>query len=834
METTVWAEIVDKAKAKGQVFTHFKLSNGNSLIVGTLQEVLVKTGMGNGWSWRQAKTISEGSILYGPNGDEVKIEACEEKKEERIVIVPTMAVYQNIFVSGVLVKAGERVKAGGLAEDTLVDIPNEVAVKVQSLRQEKPISGFLVDHNMPIPTLLSSIKLNKVKTLVELHYSISGIKRVLRVAPNQIIVVFLPKQNILTEAVALPDLESPTSSTTISEDKQPKRKSKIIQLRPGMNLVVNLSSQGTPPECVTLDNLSAISSDSLIKSDGNDNDKNTYILEIYNLTMVRAEGILVKVLTNYENITGIRPTADIIQPIQGTPPGAPISLKNIDRLPQMLLRQMKPIDDSFLTTTWPAKTWLADRTTAKKDFSALRYVELITDRGTLTCGNFQRVKAIRKSQLGRSEIVEIHAEKIVDTPMQWKLLYLDAENPNPNGELIPVPVKSARFHYSPQRVSFQQLAGNGLASRMNVMRDEGRVVISKDIYFANGFLVVGLQEETPGGGGSVSGGGQNGIAGPDPSIGESINYVQFNLPGLDASERAFERDRIKFSNDELAIFRQNMDVLRDRYSNDVRWGNIRNEKRLLQFLALYFNSDSKGGFNSSEKKYLIKQYADGGKSKAPAWTKEAYLDYCQTRAVLLEHGSPADLYRLVFHYVFLLTIFYETGNIASGDALRDDFLCITAHIALGTIQDQKARSEYYKDRQYCMGEALLWTRDVTFYIRNQSEDLFGGNPVTVSPKGWEQVLMEKLDVLTGTGEATQLVPSPGQVDIGNLWVQLYKYFHGTANSSDLESAVFYSIVSPSQDPSKMFSLERFEEGPYANKSIRELLGIKVSKLNALK
>jgi hypothetical protein len=833
-DTTVWAEIVEKKQAVAEVVVHLQLSNGKTLVVGTLQKVLVKDTAKQGWKWKQADALNEGDILYGTNGAEIQIEKKEreEQEEQLTLVIPTMAVYKNLFVTGVLVEAKERVDAGGLAFDTQVEIPGDNVAKAFKLQAEDPISGFLSEHQTPVPTLVASNEMHKVETLVELRYTLDGQQRVLRVAPNQDIVVWLADRKLLTTAVALLELDDPQGGAGPEGRASTDRShgaSDVLQLKPGMQLVVNPGPSDGPPDCVALESLTAVTAKSIVPGGNEKTTIGTHILEIYNMKFVRAEGILVQVLTTYESVVGVLPNALIIQPIEGTPPGAPITWKEGEPLPQLPLQQMEDQDDPFLTTTWPAKTWLADRTTTKKATAGLRYVELVTDRGTLTCGNQQLVKAVTAQ-----EIVECRAEEIVAAPSQWKLLFLDADRPDPKGELVPVPVKSARFSYGAQRTTFQQLVGNGLASRRTVRRGAKTVVIRKDIYFANGFLVVGLQEEAPGGGGSVSGGGQTGIAGPDPSIGESVKHVQFNLPGLGATENPLQKERVRFSEDELSIFRTNMSELNGIYSNDAKWGKVRSEKRFLRFLALYFNSASQEEFTAEESAFLKRRYGAGSKGEAPPWTQEAFLDYCQTRAVFLEHGSPADLYRLAFHYVFLLTVFYETDNIASGDSLRDDFLCITAHIALGTYQEQKARSDYYKDSQYRLGESLLWTRDATFYIRDKGKDLFGGNPVTVTPRGWEQILQDKLPLLTGTGETTQLVPRPGQVDLGNLWVQLYKYFHGAADATDLESAIFYSIVSPSQDPQEMFAVDQFTEGPYAGKSIRALLGVKTSTLSVSK
>jgi len=847
---TVWAEIVQLRGAKSEEIVRLELANGQTFVSGSHQEVLVRNKQQQGWNWFRVHVVIEGDVLLGENGAEVKVVAKKIGIEDCPLASPLMAVYENLFVSGVLTRAARLADVGGLDPQTQVEIPGGSTVPAAELTREKPVAGFFPDVRKPAPTLVRSNKPRPVETIAELRYTLAGQPRVLRVAPNQPVVVFLPEERLQTEAAVSPDIKLPreeepdagaaplatTHDGVILEDavlttgaagEDSIEQSEVLPLRPGMLLVASPTPQTEPPVCVPLESITAVACEPAQGSKGETGKIETRVLEIYNEGIVRAEGVLVKVLTKYENITGVEPQSSITQPLQGTAPGAPAMWSSGEGLPTMVMQHLAPQDAPFLTTTWPAKTWLADRTTSKKRSTALRHIKIATDKGTLLCGNWQLLKAIRTNDAGRQEVVEVHAEKVADYPGKWQLLYLDPEDPDPAGELTPVTVKHAEFQYTGSRGAFDQLVGNGLAEQFTVERGGETKLIRKDIYFANGFLVVGIQESDLSGGANALGGAATGEIGPDPSIGPATRPVEFSLPGLEPEQNPDQKVRVRFSNDELTAFEINRRELDRLRSGGMKWGEVKDRTRFLRFLALYFDKKNGGAFDSQDEDLLLDHYVRGKGDGMPTWTDWAFHDYCKTRAAFLEHGAPADLYRLAFHYVFLLTVFYETGNSAPGDALRDDFVCIAAHIALGEYEHQKGRPDYYKDPQYRLGEALLWTRDVMFFIRDGRQDLFEQNaqPVTVPPQGWENILQNRLAVLSGEGTSSQLVPSPDNVNLGNLWIQLHKYFHG-AGAADLSTATFYSIVSPNQEPDGMFSLEPFTEGPYARQNIRQVLGVK--------
>jgi len=201
-----------------------------------------------------------------------------------------------------------------------------------------------------------------------------------------------------------------------------------------------------------------------------------------------------------------------------------------------------------------------------------------------------------------------------------------------------------------------------------------------------------------------------------------------------------------------------------------------------------------------------------------------------------------------------ITLAYETRNAAWGDALMQDFLCITMTVALGRTTEQKDRDRYYDDSRWRLAEALHWTRDVVSIVRDGGD----GRQAWVAPAGWEHLLKEKLPVLTAAPESTEgeglsegegcgiaAVYRDGKVEIGNLWMQLSKFQQGSEvapqMSGDMDPEVAaavagrgeyrtsYSIVSPTETAADAFGLAPYgKQGPYANrKGIREVLGIRV-------
>ena len=368
-------------------------------------------------------------------------------------------------------------------------------------------------------------------------------------------------------------------------------------------------------------------------------------------------------------------------------------------------------------------------------------------------------------------------------------------------------------------------------------------LISRDIYFVNGFMALCENEESTRGGGSLSGGGGgNGTIAPDKNISPQEVRVNFSLPGLEAGHQRTRENRLLFTGDERARFNKQLEGVQQSYSQ-AQWGRgrIKDEKRFMRFLGLYFAPN--GVANIRNPGELAAVYCEAtGNGAAPAWTSLAFREYIGMRASLLEQGIPSDLYGWSFRYIFLVTLAYETGNTAFGDALLKDYLCITMTVALGRPEEQKNRDRYYysSGQNYRLAEALHWSRDVVSIIRDGGD----GRHAWVSPDGWKELLQARLGELTKAGGSSSLLREDGQVNIGNLWVQLGKVKSGggaehvsagldpelvqavqTEATGQESSRALLLIVSPSQNPAAAFEDGTFKEGPYASKSIRNVLGI---------
>ena len=171
---------------------------------------------------------------------------------------------------------------------------------------------------------------------------------------------------------------------------------------------------------------------------------------------------------------------------------------------------------------------------------------------------------------------------------------------------------------------------------------------------------------------------------------------------------------------------------------------------------------------------------------------------------------------------------------------------ITMTIALGRNDDQATRSENYYNKTYHLSEALLWSRDVVSIIRDGQD----GRHAWIASKGWTDLLQSKIPELTESGKEGALINEKGEVEIGNLWIQLQKSKYdekappintvvdqelvGTlvdVNQGVDENMAFTLITSPSQDAANLFTLSECTEPPFAGKTIRAVMGMRQSALS---
>jgi hypothetical protein len=313
------------------------------------------------------------------------------------------------------------------------------------------------------------------------------------------------------------------------------------------------------------------------------------------------------------------------------------------------------------------------------------------------------------------------------------------------------------------------------------------------------------------------------------------------LPVMETINYRMGDDRLIFADDECARFAEAFQRVQEEYAQ-TRWGTVRDRERLRRFLKLYY-APAYGDAGAIEK--LVSMYAEAaGAGLPPDWTDRAFQEYLGKRVALVAHGNPADLSAWSFYYVFLMTLAYETANDAWGDALMQDFLCVTMTLVLGRTTEQKDRDRNYDDPRWRLAEALHWTRDVIAIMRDGDNEI----RAWVHPVGWEHLLKHSLPVLVTAAGSDELYRD-GKIEIGNLWARLRMARNApdlrhVASAMDPELAAVmvvderkfwhaYSIIAPTEDPRDAFSLSAYYgEGPYANrKGIRDVLGIRATILD---
>lgn len=845
-----WAQVcvADGVPSKGAV--RLELENSKTITAGASQEFFISVPGGLvSNSKKKAREIAIGDSLLGKDGNPVKVVKREEIQGNVLLINPSMAVFQNMLVEGVLAQVGVLQDIGGILGDMLVETPSGGSVRLDQARDKELVAGFLEERAGAIPTRLASRKERKVDTYVELRYELEGRERILRIAATQKVAVWLPGTvGLQTYACAEPALLSKAITDALPTPNEGETNvSSIIQLKAGMMLVTAPTGPNQPPGVAMLKSITGIGA----KRKAEDTDKTdqgqfaTFVPEVMNCSLLRVEGILLHCPSVFEVVKGLATDTLIARPPEGVPPGAPLDWKDKTPLISTSIRVIPCPEGTFVTVPFPEKTWLVDRTAAKSDSKAYRLVKIETARGSLICGNLQLIKAVVSGR----EVVDVPAEDITHDPQAFGLLFLDCAAPRPDGELERVAVTGADYQYGTTSTELREISGHGYAGRVErtVTNKDGKVetkVILKDIYFANGFMVVAENEESTRGGGSTGGGGGGaGEVAPDESVTEAEEPVEFNLPGINAGGNRTKESRIRFTTDETFRFKESLSSLQSAYGQ-AKWGRgrLRDLPRFSRFVKLYFPEVPDKALSNH-----VMNYAEVSTNQmSPAWTDAAFTDYLKYRATLIEHGIPSDLFGWVFRYVFLVTLAYETQNNAWGDALLGDFTMITMTIALGRNDDQATRSENYYNKTYHLSEALLWSRDVVSIIRDGQD----GRHAWIASKGWTDLLQSNIPELTESGKESALLNEKGEVEIGNLWIQLQKSkfdekappvnnvtepeLAGTlvdVNQGVDENMALTLITSPSQDAANLFTLSEYTEPPFAGKTIRAVMGMRQSALS---
>lgn len=857
---TVWSEVAGAQIVPLGAACRIELENGKTVIAGDAQEFIL-FGATLDTGSKKAKALEPGDTLMGQDARPVRVTKVEQLPEPTLLIEPSMALYKNLLVEGVLAKVGVLEEVGGILPGTQVDIVPGT-VPVEKLKADSLVSAHLEEEAGAVPTRVKSVRPKKVNSYAELRYDIDGTERTLRIAATQKVLVWIPQASYQTYACANPKLAKTNSTEALVEpdksDKPPEPtetdKRETLALVPGMLLVTATTGKNQAPITTPLKSIVALGDqpDGKVAAKKAEGQIDTIVPELVNLSLLRAEGVLLHCATDFETVSGFALDATIVQPPEGTPPGAPLGFSDKASLPAIGIQALPCPEGPFLTAKWPEKTWLAGRTTAIPRNMALRCVRIETDRGVLFCGNIQLFPAIRKGRGPEAtpRVVEALAEELTHAPELYELFFVNREAPRSDGELERVPVRAAKFVYGQRPTMLAEVVGEGAAGRVERQETgpDGKPVkklISRDIYFVNGFMALSENEESTSGGGSLSGGGGGpGKVAPDQNVSKEEARVSFDLPGLEAGNRRTRENRLLFSDDERARFDARLQELQQAYGQ-ARWGQsrVKDEKRFIRFLSLYFAPQGLASLKNP--KQLEAMYAEPSTNgAAPAWTSIAYREYVETRASLIEHGIPSDLYGWSFRYAFLVTVAYETGNSDLGDALLKDFLCLSMSVALGRHEEQVKRQQYYFDPRYRLAEALHWSRDVVSIVRNNED----GRQAWVRPDGWDELLKSSLKELTDVGGVRALQREDGAAEIGNLWVQLRKRKHGdgvatqaqpgldpelaeqvqAAAAGQDENRTLFLIVSPSQNPAAAFDDGEFTEGPYPGQTIRKVLGIKVT------
>jgi len=877
----VWSEFAAAAIEKNGKAIRFELDNGAKLVVGSAQELAIKPDARGDIGFKQARAIQIDEELLGEDGKPVRVTGREELKEPTPLTVVSMAVYENLIVAGVLGKAGVLQHIGGILAGMNVETPGGRQL-AEGLKPRTVVSAWREDVPGAVPTRLNQVVKRPVDAYVELRYDLDGEERVLRIAATQKVLVWRPggQVGLQTYACANPELLRVPKHKDLqqqleghSEDPWPGAGNKssersateaargtestaaktpdaarqtVLKLTPGMRLVTATTGKDQPPVHTPLKSITAIGVQGRKDDKAEERIEGTkyksFVPEAINLCLLRVEGLLLHVPTRFENTRGFVTDTAVLQPPQGLAPGQPLTLTKGMRLPAGNIRT---IQGSFLTTGFPKKLWLADRAKRQRVPGSLRLVRIETARGTLLCGNKQLLVVARDGQAVNPDEkrIEVFAEEITHAPNRYQLLFIDGAGVPADGELALVPVTGAEYAYHAEPVALAGISGNGLAGviEWRETAPDGKPVVTtikQDIYFASGFMALTENEKSTRGGGSLTGGGggKGRIAPEGKSVEEQQRRVTFRLPGLEAGSRQTIENRLLFTPEERAMFSAGFQRVQDTYAQ-ATWGRVRNPERFRRFLSLYFHNAGPA---------LEAAYAKAdGKDGAPPWTGQAFREYTESRAFLLDQGNPADLYDWSFRYVFLVTLAYETKNTSWGDALMQDFLCITMTVALGVNPEQKDRSNYYEDPRWRLAEAIHWTRDVVALLRDNNTDV----RAWVRPTGWDALFAANVQLLTEAGGASMLRRERDghvEVELGNLWMQLHKVRHPDTAAAippgmDPELVVVTGdvhgrgaarltslIVAPSGKPEQAFEPAAFGNGPYAQRNIRQVLGIRVT------
>lgn len=308
--------------------------------------------------------------------------------------------------------------------------------------------------------------------------------------------------------------------------------------------------------------------------------------------------------------------------------------------------------------------------------------------------------------------------------------------------------------------------------------------------------------------------------------------VAFVRPGLDTGQHQADPEQIRFTGPEQAYLQRSFREVENEWKK-TRWTakQVKQPDLFRNLLSLYYAVPK----TVAASEFVNKTLAEP-KRQVPAWTETVFRAWRDSREVFLTSGNPEDLYLSSSYYMFLLPLGFITGNDSFSLSLLNDFLKLTLTIALAEHPEQPQRADYFDDPLWHLTEAWHWTRDIIALVRD-------GNPkwqAWVRPDRDLAQLMRPFLNEFNQAEGTKgfYQEKSGQIELGGLWVQIYKSRHSAEGVPDLQAILAGKrefrftclLASPSQNPAEIFAVSAFDEnGPYAfAPNLRSILGIRLS------
>jgi len=778
----------------------WKIDSGaaEALEIGRKQPVRVRTKESGPWQWmlplplRPDRDSLLGITQEGPveHGEVAKFFAADVKEStpldksiQLILITLSHAEVEAIKKSGIgtwgyfanarFVMAQVYPAPGGVDGKAKVELPSghKPIDTLQKASLDNPgdkVNAFDYGSNHTFVDHVRNIDSKPVNYFVKLTYNLpDGNTNSICVAEGQRLVVCEPASN----------------RVLLKRAYQLDRKHKLVS---GFN------TDGSPQKAV------------ITSIEGHDGQLGAYKLQLRQCPLVRANGILIPVVTEPSFVCSGVAEDSLVQLSPPLPTVRQATAQQID-LSGAAHVQAKDVSTSDLILSYnfrfePRSFWQTNIARIEESTNN-RYIKIMTGPATLSCGHLQEIYVTKEGWSGLrpvqastvragDQVVWLcasgrNAEGASATVAQDEILRA-AERANLRlksgisstvtgakpGSLHLVTVQKVEEMHPTETtpyVSFREF----IASDTNLLRMGLRPNM-----FANGILVrmrvapVERQGEDLGGLGPNRGKSKvSREPGPgpyQPAIGGIIRDVDIKMPP------------IAYNNEDLEQFRRNREQLESAFAaftgGKTQLGAIRREV-MQRFLKHYFNGIR--DLNQFYRTEHLTQY---------------FHNYLEARDFLISTGNWRVLPGVVNGYVFVATLTYEAGAREFGDALTRDWLCIAAR----TINKRK---HFYGTSTFRIRGGLAVTRDILLYIREKSEK-DGFEPVTkveFSTESFDNTLKEYFIKKEGFSDD---ICSEKKVNMYNFCRQLERW---SANASSIPK----SIVAPGFRSSQLFSGRAF-------------------------